>query len=440
MKPELDETHDPALRAWEESAARPGTPFPLQNLPFGVFRRRGTTERPRIGVAIGDKLLDLNRTIAVGVLAPLEPRVAEAAQAIELNPLMALGRPAARSLRRAVHTLLREDSRFPRPPGECLVPLPEAELLLPARIGDYSDFYASIHHATNVGSMFRPDEPLLPNYKWVPIGYHGRASSIVASGTPIRRPLGQLKEAAAGPPMLQPTRALDYECEVGAWIGLGNTLGEPVPIAEAEQHLFGLGLLNDWSSRDVQRWEYQPLGPFLSKNFATTVSPWVVTLDALEPFRTPAWGRPQGDPAPLAYLDAPGDRERGGFAIELEVLLSSERMRSTAVAPQRLSHAAFAGMYWTMAQLLAHHASNGCNLRPGDLLASGTVSGPEQENRGCLLELTWRGAEPLVLPTGETRRFLEDGDEVIIRGSCAREGYVSIGFGECRGLVLPAPA
>jgi len=440
VKPELDETHDPALRAWEESAARPGTAFPLQNLPFGVFRRRGTTERPRIGVAIGAKVLDLNRTIAVGVLGPLEPGVAEAAQAIELNPLMALGRPAARSVRRAVHTLLREDSRFPRPPGECLVPLSEAELLLPARIGDYSDFYASIHHATNVGSMFRPDEPLLPNYKWVPIGYHGRASSIVPSGTPIRRPLGQLKEAAAGPPVLQPTRALDYECEVGAWIGMGNTLGEPVPIAEAEQHLFGLGLLNDWSSRDVQRWEYQPLGPFLSKNFATTVSPWVVTLDALEPFRTPAFGRPQGDPVPLAYLDAPGDRERGGFAIELEVLLSSERMRSTGVVPQRLSHAAFAGMYWTMAQLLAHHASNGCNLRPGDLLASGTVSGPDKENRGCLLELTWRGAEPLVLPTGETRRFLEDGDEVILRGSCAREGYASIGFGECRGLVLPAAA
>jgi fumarylacetoacetase len=221
---------------------------------------------------------------------------------------------------------------------------------------------------------------------------------------------------------------------------LGNPLGEPVPIAEAEQHLFGLGLLNDWSSRDVQRWEYQPLGPFLSKNFATTVSPWVVTLDALEPFRTPAFGRPQGDPAPLAYLDAPGDRERGGFAIELEVLLSSERMRSAAVAPHRLSHAAFAGMYWTMAQLLAHHASNGCNLRPGDLLASGTVSGPEQENRGCLLELSWRGAEPLVLPTGETWRFLEEGDEVILRGSCAREGYARIGFGECRGLVLPAAA
>ena len=438
MSRNLDETHDAALGSWVTSAGRPGNAFPLQNLPLGVFRRRGTGERPRIGMAIGEEILDLGRAIAVGALGSLESAIHDAAQASVLNPLLALGRPAARVLRLAAHALLRGDTKLPRPPEECLVPMPQAELLLPAAIGDYSDFYASIHHATNVGSMFRPDQPLLPNFKWVPIGYHGRASSIVPSGTPIRRPLGQLQEGSAGAPSLQPTRALDYECEVGAWVGPGNPLGVPVPIAAAEEHLFGLCLLNDWSSRDVQRWEYQPLGPFLAKNFATTISPWVVTLDALEPFRVPRSARPAGDPQPLPYLDAPGDRERGGFAIELEVLLASEQMRAAGVAPQRLSRAGFAGMYWSMGQLLTHHASNGCNLRPGDLLASGTVSGPYKENRGCLLELTSRGSEPVALPTGETRRFLEDGDEVILRGTCTRAGYVAIGLGDCRGVVLPA--
>lgn len=434
MKPELDETHDPALRAWEESAARPGTAFPLQNLPFGVFRRRGTTERPRIGVAIGAKVLDLNRTIAVGVLGPLEPGVAEAAQAIELNPLMALGRPAARSVRRAVHTLLREDSRFPRPPGECLVPLSEAELLLPARIGDYSDFYASIHHATNVGSMFRPDEPLLPNYKWVPIGYHGRASSIVPSGTPVRRPRGQTRDGSAGAPTFRASRRLDYELEVGFFVGPGNPLGEPISVGDASRHLFGICLLNDWSARDVQAWEYQPLGPFLAKNFATTISPWIVTLDALAPFRGP-FARPAGDPEPLPYLDDEDDRRAGVIDLTLEVLLVSSRMRGQRMPPVSLSVSRLRDLYWTPAQLLAHHASGGCNLRAGDLIGSGTVSGPTRESRGCLLELTWRGAEPLVLPTGEERRFLEDGDEVIIRGWCEREGFVRIGLGECRGEV-----
>ena len=438
MSSGLDQTHEPALRSWVPSAVRPGTAFPLQNLPLGVFRRKGSSERPRIGIAIGDEILDLNRAVAVGALGSLEGALRDAAQATSLNPLMALGRPAASSLRLAVHALLREDSAQPRPPEECLLPIEESELLLPATVGDYSDFYASIHHATNVGSMFRPEQPLLPNYKWVPIGYHGRASSIVVSGTPVRRPVGQLKDDAADSPALQPTRALDYECEVGAWVGRGNALGVPVPIADAEEHLFGLCLVNDWSSRDVQRWEYQPLGPFLSKSFATTVSPWVVTLDALTPFRVPRSTRPAGDPEPLPYLDAPADRERGGFAIELEVLLASERMRAAGIEPQRLSRSAFAGMYWTLGQLLAHHASNGCNLRPGDLLASGTVSGPEKENRGCLLELTWRGTEPVVLPTGEARRFLEDGDEVTLRGTCSREGYVTIGLGESRGVVRPA--
>ena len=436
MKAGLDRTHDPAISSWVESARGPGTAFPLQNLPLGVFRRDSSP--PHIGVAIGDLVVDLPRVLAVGALPDVDPATRVAALGATLNPLMALGRPAATRLRAALHALLREDSALPRPPEECLIPATEVELQLPAAIGDYTDFYASIHHATNVGSMFRPDEPLLPNYKWVPIGYHGRASSIVPSGTPVRRPRGQLKEDAAGPPALRATRALDYECEVGAWVGQGNRLGDSIPIGEAEQHLFGLGLLNDWSARDVQRWEYQPLGPFLSKSFASSISPWVVTLDALEPFRVSRPARAAGDPDPLPYLDGAADRERGGFAVTLEVYLASERMREDGVPAQRLSRADFAAMYWSMAQLLTHHASNGCNLRTGDLLGSGTVSGPAKENRGCLLELTWRGSEPVTLPTGEQRRFLEDGDEVTLRGSCSAEGFVPIGLGECRGVILPA--
>ena len=432
-----DETHDGRLGSWVASARGIDTDFPLQNLPLGVFRRRGS-DNPRIGVAIGAEILDLPRTAAVGALGPVPARLHEAIVAPTLNPLMALGRPAARVLRGLVHSLLREDSRLARPPEECLVPMDAAELLLPAAIGDYTDFYASIHHATNVGSMFRPDQPLMPNYKWVPIGYHGRASSVVPSGTPIRRPHGQVMDDGAPAPELRATKALDYECELGAWVGMGNRLGEPVPIAEAEERLFGLSLLNDWSARDLQRWEYQPLGPFLAKSFGTTVSPWVVTLDALVPFRVPRAPRPPGDPAPLPYLEDPRDRALGGLGLELTVLLGSERMRNEGIPPVRVSGACFGAMYWTTAQLLTHHASNGCNLRPGDLLGSGTVSGPAKENRGCLLELTWRGTEPLALPTGETRRFLEDGDEVVLRGRCAREGYATIGFGECRGTILPA--
>jgi fumarylacetoacetase len=314
----------------------------------------------------------------------------------------------------------------------------QTDLLLPAEIGDYTDFYASIHHATNVGAMFRPEQPLMPNYKWMPVGYHGRASSIVPSGTPIIRPLGQIRDDGATSPVMAPTRALDYECELGAWVGWGTTLGVPVRMAKAADHLFGFSLVNDWSARDVQRWEYQPLGPFLAKSFGTSVSPWVVTVEALAPFRVPRVPRPEGDPEPLPYLDDPEDRAEGGFDIALTVHLASERMRREGIPPMQVSRGEFAAMYWTPAQLLAHHASNGCNLRPGDLLASGTVSGPAAENRGCLLERTWRGTEPLTLPTGETRRFLEDGDEVLLRGRCERQGFAPIGFGECRGLVLPA--
>jgi fumarylacetoacetase len=292
-----------------------------------------------------------------------------------------------------------------------------------------------VHHATNVGSMFRPDNPLLPNYKWVPIGYHGRASSLVPSGTVVRRPVGQTKAADAEAPAFGPSRSLDYEMEIGCFVGPGNPRGTPVPLDNAEQRLFGLGLVNDWSARDIQSWEYQPLGPFLAKSFATTLSPWVVTFDALAPFRVPAFARPAGDPAPLPYLESETNRTAGGVDVTVEVWLSSARMREQGMQPVRLSRSRMADLYWTPAQMLAHHTSNGCNLNPGDLFASGTISGPEKESRGCLLELTWRGAEPLTLPTGESRKFLEDADEVVMRGWCEREGFARIGFGECSGVV-----
>ena len=431
----LDETHSPALRSWVESSLNAGD-FPLQNLPLGVFRKG--TARPHIGTAIGQSVLDLERTVSVGALGQLDPELRDALLAPTLNQLFALGRPALRSVRHAVHSLLRADSSMPRPPEECLIPVPEVELLLPATPGDYTDFYASIHHASNVGSMFRPEQPLLPNYKWVPIGYHGRASSIVPSGTQVRRPLGQLKKDSSPMPSYGPTAALDFESEVGMWVGKGNGLGDPVPMGQAEEHLAGFCLVNDWSARDVQRWEYQPLGPFLSKSFATSVSPWVVTLDALEPFRVPAASRANGDPAPLPYLDASSNRERGGLDLAIEVWLTSARMREQGRPPVRLSHAHFAELYWTAAQLLTHHTSNGCNLKPGDLLASGTVSGPEKSNRGCLLELTWGGKEPLLLPSGEVRTYLADGDEVVMKASCSRAGFATIGFGECRGMIVSA--
>jgi fumarylacetoacetase len=352
-------------------------------------------------------------------------------RADSLNGLMALGGAAATELRRELSRRLREGAD---PLPSALVPIRDAELFVPARIGDYTDFYASVFHASNVGSMFRPDNALLPNYKWVPIGYHGRASSIVASGTDVRRPSGQTREPDK-PPVFGPTRRLDYELEVGAFIGQGNALGAPLSIESADEHLFGLCLVNDWSARDVQTWEYQPLGPFLAKNFATTISPWVVTRDALAPFRVAAFRRPDGDPRPLSHLFSERDASLGGFDITLEVRLSSAAMRAKGLKPMLVSRGTFAQMYWTVAQLITHHASNGCNLRPGDLLASGTVSGPEKESRGCLLERTWRGTEPLTLPTGEARAFLEDGDEVTMSGYCDTDGARRIGFGTCAGRV-----
>ena len=439
--PPIDDTHRASLTSWVESAQHADTDFPIQNLPLGIFRSDDRSARP--GVAIGDRILDLVAAAEQGLLDDaLSALMHECEREASLNALLAEGRTALRAVRSRVSELLRSDTTDGRVArgrtAALLVALDGAELGIPARVGDYTDFYASMFHATNVGSMFRPDNALLPNYKWIPIGYHGRASSLVPSGASVRRPVGQTRAEGAAVPTFAPTRRLDYELEVGAFIGAGNALGSPIAMGDAESHVAGLCLVNDWSARDIQAWEYQPLGPFLAKNFATTVSPWLVTLDALAPFRAPAFVRPAGDPAPLPYLLDDDNEASGGFDISLEVLITTERMRQANMAPARVSLGSFTSMYWTVAQLVAHHASNGCNLQPGDLLASGTVSGEAKESRGCLLERTWRGTEPLTLPSAETRSFLEDGDEVILRGWCARDGYRRIGFGECRGVVRAA--
>lgn len=432
----LDATHDPGLCSWVKSANTPGTDFPIQNLPFGVFESEGGG---RIGIAIGDQILDLAASHRRGLLHALDAELVDACVAPTLNWLMALGRPAAKEIRQVVSHLLAHGNTAAEAQAEhIIVDQAHARMRLPVSIGDYTDFYASIHHATNVGKMLRPDNPLMPNYKYIPVGYHGRASSVVASPAPVRRPWGQVQTDGGVAPVLSVSGTLDYELELGFFVGEGNALGEPFGLGEAEQHIFGMCLLNDWSARDIQRWEYQPLGPFLAKSFATSISPWVVTLDALAPFRVPRFTRPEGDPAPLPHLEHPRDRAHGAVDIQLKVSLSTRAMREEGLEPEPLSASNFKNLYWTMGQMLAHHVSNGCNMRPGDLLGSGTVSGPEKGERGCLLELTWRGAEPLTLPNGELRRFLADGDEVIITGRCEREGAVSIGFGECRGEVLEA--
>jgi len=436
----LNATHDPNLRSWVESANEPSADFPVQNLPFGVFTDLSGETAPRIGVAIGDVILDIGACLDEGLLN--RSAAAEVCDEPDLNTLMAFDPRELSVFRNELSGLLRSDGEAAaraRAVGEfILVPMAEAKMLLPAEIGDYTDFYASVHHARNVGSMFRPDNPLLPNYKYVPIGYHGRASSVVPSGTAIRRPRGQTRPGEAGEPSFGPTRMLDYESELGFFVGRGNRLGDPIPIDAAADSIFGFCLVNDWSARDIQAWEYQPLGPFLAKNFATSVSPWVVTSEAAEPYRVPAAQRPEGDPEPLEYLRSPLDAERGGVSATLEVYMASERMRAERIPAIRLSAAAFSGMYWTVAQLLTHHASNGCDLRSGDLLASGTVSGESPDSRGCLLELTWRGTQPVQLPTGEQRRFLEDGDEVIMKGYFEAEGRPRLGLGECRGTILSA--
>jgi fumarylacetoacetase len=397
----IDKTHAPDLRSWVDSANRPGCDFPIQNLPVGAFQAPGEG-RARLGVAIGDFILDAGEWLAGDTL----------------NGYLALSAAQRRDLRHEWSRALEAGAT-----RRTLYPQAGSAMRLPAVVGDYTDFYASIDHATNVGRMFRPDNPLLPNYKHVPIAYHGRCSSLVVSGTPVRRPCGQLGEGRFGP-----TRELDYEVEVGAFLGPGNAPGEPIPVRHAREHVAGVCLLNDWSARDVQRWEYQPLGPFLSKNFATSLSPWVITTEALAPFRADAKAH---DVPVLSYLQEGG---QGAIDVTVEAWLRTRAMAE----PVRLSRAFFKDMYWTLGQMVAHHASNGCPIRPGDVVASGTISGPERENRGCLLELTWKGADPVRLPGGELRTFLEDGDELILTGYCEREGFARIGFGSCRGVISPA--
>jgi fumarylacetoacetase len=412
----LDATHDPALKSWVESANEPGCEFPIQNLPFGIFKRRGAKESPRGGVAIGDQILDL---AALGIKT-----------GPTLNGIAAMGRAAWKKLRAQLSkglSLRKRERRFAR----FLVPMKQAQLFLPVAVGDYTDFFTGIHHATNMGRMLRPDNPLLPNYKWVPIGYHGRGSSIVVSGTRILRPHGQTKAPDQPQPAYGLSRRLDYEAELGFVVGPGNRLGTGIPVREALDHVFGAVLLNDWSARDIQAWEYQPLGPFLAKSFATTVSPWIVTLEALEPYRGAAFARAAEDPKPLPYLWDERDQREGGFAIDVEMHLRTAKMS----APVRLSRASFRDSYWTLAQLVAHHTSNGCNLRPGDLLGSGTLSGPSADSWGSMMELSQAGRQPLSLPGGETRSFLEDGDEVVQKGYCDNGNSIRIGFGEAAGII-----
>jgi fumarylacetoacetase len=428
----IDETHDPSLASWVRGA-EPGSDFPVQNLPLGIFSEAKGLRRP--GVAIGDYILDLT---AIADLLDEDWRD-DLAQPV-LNAWLSRGPADHRALRQRLSEIL-SDERYRDDIEPSLIGQSEVRLHVPCLIGDYTDFYVGIHHATNVGRQFRPDNPLLPNYKYVPIGYHGRASSVRASGEPVIRPCGQRKPPDADVPEYGPSRRLDYELELGIWIGRGNELGAPIPIGDAADHIAGYCLLNDWSARDLQAWEYQPLGPFLAKNFLTSVSPWVVSSDALAPFREAVPPRPDGDPKPLPYLDDPADRESGALAVQLEVTLSTARMRAEGAAPQVLSRgSAGAAMYWTAAQIVTHHSSNGCNLQPGDLIGTGTLSTNSDDGLGSLLEISRGGKQPIELPTGETRSFLEDGDEVTLRAWCEREGAVRIGLGECSGRVVPTAA
>ncbi|TGE00612.1 fumarylacetoacetase [Methylobacterium nonmethylotrophicum] len=433
----IDHTHDAALRSWVPGAD--GHPdFPIQNLPLGVFSPGDGVMRP--GAAIGDRILDLKALLATGLLAGDAAAAAEAAGETALNSLLALGAGPRRALRARLSELLRAGSADRDRVAPFLHEAASCTLHLPARIGDYTDFYVGIHHAENIGKQFRPDNPLLPNYKHVPIGYHGRASSIRPSGIPVRRPRGQSKAPDAAAPRFGPSARLDLELELGVWIGPGNDLGTPIPIGAAQDHVAGYCLLNDWSARDIQAWEYQPLGPFLAKNFASTISPWIVTPEALAPFRIPQAARPAGDPAPLPYLLDESDQASGAFDLRLEVLLVTPGLREAGLAPHRVSVSNARHMYWTMAQLVAHHTSGGCNLQPGDLLGTGTLSGPDRDACGSLVEATLGGREPLRLASGEERRFLEDGDEVILRARGVREGFATVGLGECRAEILGAVA
>ncbi|MES2119612.1 MAG: fumarylacetoacetase [Pseudomonadota bacterium] len=424
----IDETHDPALKSWCASA-NGHRDFPIQNLPLGTFSEAKGRRRP--GAAIGDYILDL-----AAIADLLDEDWREELEQPVLNGWLARGPNAGRALRQRLSELL-SDERYRDDVEPHLIGQSEVRLHVPCLVGDYTDFYVGIHHATNVGKQFRPDNPLLPNYKYVPIGYHGRASSVRASGEPVIRPSGQRKAPDADAPEYGPSRRLDYELELGIWIGRGNDLGSPIPIGEADEHIAGFCLLNDWSARDLQAWEYQPLGPFLAKNFLTSVSPWVISPDALAPFRSAMPARPGGDPAPLPYLDDPADRDRGGLKIELEATLTTQAMRQEGLAPHILSRGfADAAMYWSPAQIVAHHSSNGCNLQPGDLIGTGTLSTDAAGGLGSLLEISQGGKKPLQLVSGETRTFLEDGDEIVLHASCQADGAVRIGLGECVGRVV----
>ncbi len=434
---QLNETHDPQLVSWVTSANDGRTDFPIQNLPFAIFRRQGSGEAWRGGVAIGDQIVDMAAALKAGVFTGDALPAAQAAAESTLNNLMALGPQPLSHLRSQLSKALRSGAAQEATLKACLVPQADAEYNLPARIGDYTDFYTSVYHATNIGKQFRPDNPLLPNYKWVPIGYHGRSSSIGVSGQAFKRPKGQIKPPDAEVPVLKPSARVDIELEMGVFVGQPNALGDAVTIDEAESHIFGLVLFNDWSARDIQPWEYQPLGPFLAKNFASTVSPWVVTMEALAPYRT-AFSHPEGDPQPLPYLASAANSAEGGLDIHLEALLETPKMRAAKTPPARITLSNYRHAYWTAAQMVTHHTVNGCNLQPGDLLGTGTLSGPTLDSACALIELTTGGKNPVQLPGGETRTWLEDGDTVILRGWCEKPGAARIGFGECVGTVLPA--
>ncbi len=435
----INETHAPSLTSWVESANEENCDFPIQNLPFAIFRRAGTSEAFRGGVAIGEKVVDLGAAKGSGVFEGIAQAAASACDNTELNGFMAMGQEAWSALRLALSRALRSGSDAEEKLKPCLVDMDDVEFKLPCRIGDYTDFYTSIYHATAVGRLFRPDNPLLPNYKWVPIGYHGRSSSIDVSGQTFKRPKGQLKAPDAAEPSFGPCKRLDYELEVGIYIGKGNSLGEPIELDNADDHVFGICLFNDWSARDIQAWEYQPLGPFLAKNFASTVSPWIVTTEALAPFRA-EWSRDESEPQPLPYLESEANRSKGSFDIQLEVQLETEQMRAAGEPASHLSLSNFRHSYWTVSQMVAHHTANGCNLQPGDMFGSGTQSGPAHEEAGSLLELTRGGKEQIQLDNGETRTFLEDGDTVIMRGWCSKVGAKRIGFGEVTSTVIAADA
>lgn len=433
----VNETHDPSLKSWVESANIPGCDFPIQNLPFAQFKRAGSDENFRGGVAIGNQVIDLARLTALSVFSGKANKAASAGAQSSLNALMAMGRETWSELRLSLSRGLRLDSAEKQQIEQCMVSQNEVEYSLPCVIGDYTDFYTSIHHATSVGKLFRPDNPLLPNYKWVPIGYHGRASSIDVSGQTFHRPIGQLKLPDENKPFLSATKRLDHELEIGIFIGAGNKLGEPIDIELAENHVFGFCLFNDWSARDIQAWEYQPLGPFLGKSFASTISPWIVTLEALAPYRAP-FTRPAEDPQPLVYLTSDSNSASGGIDIKLQVLIQTEKMRNDGLPPEKIADSNFIYSYWTVAQMVTHHTVNGCNLRPGDLLGSGTQSGPLPEQAGSLLELSKGGKQTITLGNGESRTFIEDGDSLIIRGYCQNDSAARIGFGEVSSTVLPA--